>query len=272
MEQQKIRQIWEKDIKGRVFRKASSNVNPVTIFLGGQPGAGKTQGKNFALAQYEEGAVAEIIGDDFRQYHPDYQWLVETDPLRMPDVTAPASGAWIGMCVEYAEANNISFLVEGTWRNPVTVLDTALRARQLGRKTHAVVLAVPPALSLAGAVERFYRDMLRGIPARWTPPTAHDQTVSHLIENVTEIASASYQGKHLMNRFTVTDRAGEILYDGSPSSEAVRVFQANFERPLTPAEREIVQDSLTLAEQGHEQFTATNQSAAQVLDRLHASL
>lgn len=272
MNQDELKYRWEILVKPDVFRGIGQTSDPVTIFLGGQPGAGKTQGKNFALAQYDKGAVAEIIGDDFRRHHPDYQRLIETDPLRMPDVTAPASGAWIGMCVEYAEANSFSFLVEGTWRNPTTVLDTALRARQLGRQTHAVILAVPPALSLAGTVERFYRDMLRGIPARWTPSTAHDQTVSHLIENVTEITNATYQGKHLMNRFTVTNRTGEILYDGSPSDEAVAVFRANFLRALTPDEQRIVQDSLTLAEQGHQQFTAANESAAGVLARLRASL
>lgn len=52
----------------------------------------------------------------------------------------------------------------------------------------------------------------------------------------------------------------------------MQVFQANFTRPLTPAEHEILQASLTIAEQGHQQFTLTNKSAAQVLDRLHAAL
>lgn len=165
MDDQYLRTRWETRIKPLVFADVSAANNPVTIFLGGQPGAGKTQGKNYALAQYPPDTVAEIIGDDFRRHHPDYEYLITHEPLKMPHATAPASGAWVGMCVEYAEANRISFLVEGTWRNAATVLDTARRAKELRRQTHAVVLAVPPLVSLAGIAERFYRDMLRGFPA-----------------------------------------------------------------------------------------------------------
>lgn len=81
-------EIWRDEIRDKVFRRSGAATQPVTIFLGGQPGAGKTRGKNFALSQYEKSAVAEIIGDDFRHYHPEYKRLLTTDLLKMPDATA----------------------------------------------------------------------------------------------------------------------------------------------------------------------------------------
>ncbi|WP_295027334.1 zeta toxin family protein [uncultured Mobiluncus sp.] len=272
MDDQYLRTRWETRIKPLVFADVLAANNPVTIFLGGQPGAGKTQGKNYALAQFPPDTVAEIIGDDFRRHHPDYEYLITHEPLKMPHATAPASGAWVGMCVEYAEANRISFLVEGTWRNAATVLDTARRAKELGRQTHAVVLAVPPLVSLAGIAERFYRDMLRGFPARWTPPTAHDVTVDSLVQNIGEIVNATYLGDPMIDRFTVTNRSGEILYDGAACAEAVDIFQEHFERPLTLSEQKIVRDTLAICEQGHMRFTADDASAADVLNRLRQGI
>ena len=72
MDDQYLRTRWETRIKPLVFADVLAANNPVTIFLGGQPGAGKTQGKNYALAQFPPDTVAEIIGDDFRRHHPDY--------------------------------------------------------------------------------------------------------------------------------------------------------------------------------------------------------
>lgn len=267
-----LQALWELLVKPDVFRKIESVENPVTIFLGGQPGAGKTQGKNYALAQYPPDTVAEIIGDDFRRHHPDYEYLITHELLKMPHATAPASGAWVGMCVEYAEANRISFLIEGTWRNAATVLDTARRAKELGRQTHAVVLAVPPLVSLAGIAERFYRDMLRGFPARWTPPTAHDVTVGSLVQNVGEIVNATFSGEPMIDRFTVTNRSGEILCDGAACADAVDIFQEHFERPLTLSEQKVVRDTLEICEQGHVRFTADDASAADVLNRLRQGI
>lgn len=272
MDNQYLRTRWETRIKPLVFADVLAANHPVTIFLGGQPGAGKTQGKNYALAQYPPDTVAEIIGDDFRRHHPDYEYLITHEPLKMPHATAPASGAWVGMCVEYAEANRISFLVEGTWRNAATVLDTARRAKKLGRQTHAVVLAVPPLVSLAGIAERFYRDMLRGFPARWTPPTAHDVTVDSLVQNVGEIVNATYLGDPMIDRFTVTNRSGEILCDGAACADAVDIFQEHFERPLTLSEQKVVRDTLEICEQGHVRFTADDASAADVLNRLRQGI
>lgn len=50
MNDDELRYRWEILVKPDVFRHAHPADEPVTIFLGGQPGAGKTQGKNFALA------------------------------------------------------------------------------------------------------------------------------------------------------------------------------------------------------------------------------
>lgn len=201
--------------------------HPVTVFLGGQPAAGKTSGQQIAMRMHP--GLVPIVGDDYRQFHPDYDRLLETDPTTMPKATAHAAGAWTGMCVDYANSNGYSTLIEGTWRNTGTVLDESEKAKRLGRGTHAILVATPPALSRIGMLSRFYGALDSGQVARWTPPEAHDETVNRLKRNVRAIAEDDS-----IDRFTVTNRKGVVLADttGDSKADCYDVWLRNFERPL----------------------------------------
>lgn len=74
------------------FSIYTPSTNPVTVFLGAQPGAGKTNAQSIITGMYSSGSLMPIVGDDFRSYHPDYEALLETSPLEMPNRTARAAG------------------------------------------------------------------------------------------------------------------------------------------------------------------------------------
>ena len=172
--------VWRDDIRP-VIDAAETSGEPCTVFVGGQPGAGKTRATHMVrVSGLHDGPLLPVNGDDLRQYHPDYDRLCDEEPLNMPERTAKASAAWIRMTMEYVRANRVSAVVEGTWRNAATVLDEASNAKRVGRSTHAVVLAVPPALSRIAILERYYRDRSVGLSARWTPASAHDNAVANL--------------------------------------------------------------------------------------------
>ena len=48
IDEQEARLIWLNDIMPFVFRHAKTQEKPVTVFLGGQPAAGKTSGQDLA--------------------------------------------------------------------------------------------------------------------------------------------------------------------------------------------------------------------------------
>lgn len=202
--------IWRDDIRP-VIDAATRSDEPCTVFVGGQPGAGKTRATHMVrVSGLHDGPLLPVNGDDLRQYHPDYDRLCDEEPLAMPERTAKASAEWIRMTMEHVTANGISAVVEGTWRNAATVLDEAANAKRAGRSTHAVVLAVPPALSRLAILERYYRDRSAGLPARWTPASAHDNAVANLPVTVRAVAMSP-----LVDRLTVISRDGGILYDGT---------------------------------------------------------
>ncbi|WP_419040696.1 zeta toxin family protein, partial [Parolsenella catena] len=203
-----------------------------TVFVGGQPGAGKTRATHLVrVSGLHDGPLLPVNGDDLRQYHPDYDRLCDEEPLAMPERTAKASAAWIRMTMEYVDAERIPAIVEGTWRNAATVLDEAANAKRAGRSTHAVVLAVPPVLSRLAMLERYYRDRSVGLSARWTPASAHDNAVANLPATVRAVAMSP-----LADRLTVIDRDGGVLYDGADPDMFAGQWERGFHRPLSAVE------------------------------------
>ena len=87
-----IRRVFADQVKPLVFADAVADAHPLTVFFGGQPGAGKTMGQRRIEAMHPDEHLVKIIGDDLRQFHPDYTRLVEEAPLDMPSATAHASG------------------------------------------------------------------------------------------------------------------------------------------------------------------------------------
>jgi len=116
-----------------VFRRAMAPEPPIEVLLGGQPGAGKTRATALVAKElYPDAGVTPIVGDDFRQFHPDYRRTLREDPLRTPEVTAAAVGRWVQMSVEHAVEHRFPVLVEGTWRNAGVPLRAAEMAQGAG--------------------------------------------------------------------------------------------------------------------------------------------
>lgn len=265
LDEEYLRRRFEGRIVGDVFRHAHPSGRPVTVLLGAQPGAGKTAGGNRVVAMYPVGAVVRIMGDDLRQYHPEYARLMATEPLRMPDETDAAMRRWIDMCVEYANEHGYGILIERTWRSVEATLGSARDAVACGRETHAVVVAVPPEISRLSTLGRYYRDVDGGLPARWTPPEVHDTAADQLPITVRHVAASPD-----VRRFTVTDRSGAILFDSSESptiraSDGLAAFQAAFRRALTVQEQAQVLLDVAYYVEAHARHTAGDPAAREVI-------
>lgn len=259
--------VFDRRICPLLFLDAVSDDNPITVFLGGQPGAGKTRAQHFILEAYGPSTITPIVGDDFRQYHPDYDWLVVNDPIRMPDATAKLAGLWTGMAVDYADTHGYGCIIEGTWRNAATVLNEAERAKRLGRRTHAVLVATPSDISLLGILSRFYRDMEEGRRARWTPPTAYEITIRNLPDTVDQVASSP-----LFDRYTAQTREGAMLYDGTDGNAFRQAWRNGFYRPLSDDEQSFIESELADLADLHQRFTPDVADAASLIRGLRESL
>jgi UDP-N-acetylglucosamine kinase len=144
------------------------------------------------------------------------------DDRRMPNITQRVTGPWVRRAIDEALANRFSLLLEGTFRDPSTVVDTAARFAARDYRTEAVALAVRAERSRLDSVDRYYTLVARGLPGRWTPPGAHDGAYAALPDTVAA-AAASPQ----VHQVVVTNRTGEDLFVGDAArtgrSAAARV-------------------------------------------------
>ncbi|MGV4417533.1 zeta toxin family protein [Trueperella pyogenes] len=128
---------------------------PEFVSVGGQPGSGKGHVLD-AMSKDHPGA-AIVNGDDLRQFHPSYGMLMETDPLRMPEVTGKALGPWVGMATEYLRSHRMSAIVETTLRDPHMLRREFAAYKNTGYRTELRVLAAPLAVSRLGTLSRYPR-------------------------------------------------------------------------------------------------------------------
>lgn len=163
--------IWRDDIRP-VIDAAERSDKPCTVFVGGQPGAGKTRATHLVrVSGLHDGPLLPVNGDDLRQYHPDYDRLCDEEPLAMPERTAKASAAWIRMTMEYARGTyprhrggHVEERGHGAWRGreretcrPVHARGRAGRAAGPVAAGDAGTLLPGPFGRIAGALDARFR-------------------------------------------------------------------------------------------------------------------
>lgn len=258
------------DIAPIVFRNARNDDVPVSIWLGGQPGAGKSSAARCVCGLYPNRSIVMIDGDDYRQYHPQFLDVAEANPLRMPEVTQRAMGCWIAMTVDFASRRGFSSLIEGTWRNSEVVLKESRRAKVLGRTTHACVIGVSPIESGISILRRYIDARSIGRKARWTPPSVHDAAIGNLPQNVKAIATDGS-----IDRFTVLDRDGTVRFDSmcfEDRGEAVSCWGELFSRGYGESEKQELFSELSTLGQRFRRCEPDNTAALAFILKLTAKL
>ena len=156
LDQAEHARIFAQDIVRRLFANAAPVAHPTVVLMGGQPGSGKS-GLLDAAAEYlstPEARAVQIVGDDLRDYHPDYQLLLATDDRTAAAATDRDSGRWVEMAIAHALEHRYSVVIEGTMRDPQVPLNTAAKFRADGYRVEAWVMAVDPLSSRLGIGNR----------------------------------------------------------------------------------------------------------------------
>jgi hypothetical protein len=225
LDTQTLDRIWRTAIREQLFRDNHPSRTPTLVVIGAQPGAGKTRAAIAAKAFHPGETFVDIIGDDMRLFHPDYDRLQDDpDPNVMPAATAGESAWWVERALRYASENGISVLVESTFRNPDTTLSTARMFD--GFTCHAVALGVPQTVSWQSCVARYLAAMLTGRPKRRTSLEHHNLAYHQMIPTLAEVESAG-----IFHRLTAIDRNGAIQCDGErgwiPAVEHLRTWPSS---------------------------------------------
>lgn len=263
---------WSDLVRDEVFVNARADDRPLLILLGGQPGAGKTRAGD-EMARHADHQVTRLIGDDYRQFHPDYPAVLAREPLAMPDVTAQAAGEWLRLAVDHAIENRYSILIEGTWRNAEVPLKTIELAAAHGYEVHAVAVGVQPEVSRLSTLERYYRDVDQGEQARWTPGAAHEEAVAAIGDTAERLgASPHVEACAVVTRDgeqTFVDGCINSSYPGEVRGLALKgALLEQMEAPLPPDQAQVWLRQCGELHAAHERHTLDHPDAQQVWQRI----
>jgi predicted ABC-type ATPase len=264
--------LFQQRVVPEVFGETTPQARPTAIFLGGQPGAGKSQTLAAAIDDLRtKGGAAMIAGDDLRPLHPAYGQLMQTDDKNMAFFTQGDAGRWVHKALDYAAQHKINVVFETTMRTPAEVAPLLQKFKDAGFRVEARVLAVAPHLSEQGILQRYADQVQKDGHGRMVPPAIHDAALTGLLGSVEKI-----QNNRLADSVTVYRRGNEEVrsFDltGNIPPGSLRIsaaIQSERERFPNQSERERFLQSAVQLDQ---HAKGTNQLTGDVKDRIAASL
>lgn len=215
-----------------VDKEITAQEKPVAFVLGGQPGAGKSELIALAKESMNDNMII-INGDDFRYYHPDFKQLYKTYGDDFVNHTAKFSGEMVERTIDKAIENKLNIVVEGTFRNPNTPLQTLKKLKDAGYRTEVMIKTTSATTSWNSTIERYNADKEAGNVARKVDKNHHDVVVALLAENAKKVFDSG-----LADKFSVYSRE-KMLFNSENSAghdvakiiqnEITRVPQRQFE-------------------------------------------
>ena len=231
--------LFERVIIPCLFENAQTMSRPVAIIFGGQPGSGKSAALELAERELESrGGCIKIIGDELRDFHPEFRKLLQFDDKTAAFYTDRDTGQWVEKAIAHAKELRTNIVIEGTMRDSDKVAQTMQSLRAVGYEIDARALAVNGMLSLQGILQRYENQKAdRGI-GRMTTPEAHEAAYDGM-----PITLERIELEKLADRITLYRRGGLAIYSNTlqegawakePQARAALVAERS--RPLNPEE------------------------------------
>ncbi|MFK4761711.1 zeta toxin family protein [Microbacterium sp. ZW T5_45] len=219
LSQEQLQQIFQVDVREYLDHLRNRTPRdpaqpPRFVSVGGQPGAGK--GRVLEDIHNALPGSGIVNGDELRRFHPEYLRLMREEPLRMPEVTGPASGPWVGMANEHLRRQQASAVVETTLRDAPMLQAEFAAFKGAGYVTELRVVAVPLEVSRAATVSRYLEQVTNYGAGRWTPGAAHDLAAANVTDTVRTLVSSG-----LVDRVVVQDRDDHVFHDAIVSSGGI---------------------------------------------------
>lgn len=243
-------EVFEKVIKPIIENVGTKQENPIALFLGGQPGAGKSALAEEVLSEFEsKGSLVPISTDDYRDKHPHQKKLMETNDKIASQLTGPDCGLWVQKAVALAKENKFNILLDGTLRDSEAVAQSMTSLRKAGYKIEVRIVAVSAQQSQLATMLRYEGQKADKGVGRMTSPEAHDAGYHGLPVTLKRI-----EDEMLADKIGIYQRGGDKLYENSQDQgqwkyppKAVEVLEDKRNRRLSPTEAEAyLKDCVTL--------------------------
>jgi len=191
------------------------------IILGGQPGAGKSSLNKRILA--EDANIIVINGDDYREFHPNFEAIDKAFGRNSVDHTQAFADAVVKRLVYELSDKKYNLVIEGTLRTAEVPLKVCRLLKNKGYNVELFVMAVNKEMSWQGTINRYEEMKSIGEIPRATSKEFHDLVVASIPKNLEEIYKSGE-----FDRITLYNRSLTCLYDSkkTPYLNPKKIMQA----------------------------------------------
>lgn len=204
--------IYDSIVKDDVPQK-----NHAVIFLGGQPGAGKS---NFYMQDDNLHNYIVIDGDEYRKYHPDYDEIIKYDMENYANRTQMFVNRCIERLIGDLSDQGYNLIIEGTLRDPNVPINTCRTLVGKGYTADMYVIAVDARLSWQSTLGRANILFDLGCAPRLVPIDKYNLIVNNLPDNLQKIDDSGY-----FHSIHVIDRDYNVLYPAKNGLTAAEVLR-----------------------------------------------
>lgn len=191
--------------------------NHAVIFLGGQPGVGKS---NFYTQDNNLHGYIVIDGDKYRKYHPHYRDIVKYDMENYASRTQSFVNQCIERLIEDLSNQGYNLIIEGTLREPDVPINTCRTLVNKGYKADMYVMTVDASISWQSTISRANLLIEQGEFPRLVPIDKYNQIVNALPDNLDRIIDCGY-----FSSIRIIDRDYNVLYPNSVGLSASAVLK-----------------------------------------------
>lgn len=215
---------------------------PVAIYIGGQPGCGKTTVSMNLKKIYSD--IVEIGIDNYRTYHPNYLRMEEairkhwegrvvtendTPGNDIADFTHMFSGEMTDEVIRKATDAGYNVAIEWGMREPTEPLKNMFELKNKGYKINVMFVAVDQytsmeACNIRSEVMNGHERIIRRIP-----PSFHELCVRTLPAAVDYLNENGYK-KNVIDDLSLVSRNGKRLWDGSNVLAPSKIYNECLQR------------------------------------------
>lgn len=221
-----------------ISRNCYTVEDPNAIYVGGQPGSGKTI-MSMKLKN-KIGNVIEIGIDNYRMYHPRYLEIEkcirehwdgreehsnDTPGNDMADFTHFFAGAMTDKLIEKGKNGNYNMLLEWGMRDPNGPLKSMSELKQNNYNNIVLFVATPKDISYEACKLR--SDLMKNSKhiIRKVPKYFHDLCVETLPESVDCIYKAGYE-KNIIDYMAIISRDSQVIWDDKIKKNPGNVYSS----------------------------------------------
>lgn len=192
------------DVLNEVTKNVAIKRNHAVLFLGAQPGAGKSTFSNMdsSFADY-----IKINGDEYRKNHPFYKEIMLYERENMAELTQPFVNRVVEHLIEELSKEGYNLIIEGTLRDPNVPISTCNILKGKGYTTELYVIGCDACESWESTINRAKLMAEIEHSPRLVPIEKYNVIVNNLIDSLRTIENAD-----CMDKIVLLSRDSRILW------------------------------------------------------------